>query len=483
MPNFTLGKNDHNTPILFNLSMTNRHGLIAGATGTGKTVTLQLIAEKLSQEGVCVFTADVKGDLAGIAFPADSNPKLKQRLHDLKIDTYTPQGNPVVFWDIYGTQGHPIRTTIIEMGPLLLGRLLDLNDAQQGVLQAAFSFADDEHLPLIDLKDLGALLDWMKSNAATLDSKYGHVAGVTIGAIQRALLSLNEAGADKFFGEPALQISNFFQIDASGKGIINILDATKLVLDPRLYSTFLLWLLSELFELLPEVGDQEKPKLVFFFDEAHLLFKAAPKALLEKIELLVRLVRSKGVGVYFVTQSPADITETVLGQLSNRIQHALRAFTPKDQKAVKVAAQTLRENPKLDTITAISQLGVGEALVSLLDNSGSPTVVEKTKILPPSSRIGAITDTERQTLIRNSPFFGRYETAIDNESAYEIINKRVLAKQQLEKTKEVVIEAKRPPGRPRDTIIESILKSTTRTMATQAGRQIMRGILGTIFKK
>lgn len=482
MTNFIIGKNDKKDPVEFILSMANRHGLIAGATGTGKTVTLQLLAEKLSREGVCIFTADVKGDLAGIAFAAQDNPKLKQRLSNLNITDYTPQGNPVVFWDIYGIQGHPLRTTILEMGPLLLGRLLDLNDTQQGVLQAAFSIADDEHLPLLDLKDLRALLDWMGSHTSELETKYGHVASATLGAIQRGLLSLSEAGADKFFGEPAFQVSNLFQNDISGKGIINILDATKLVLDPRLYSTFLLWLLSELFESMPEVGDQEKPKLVFFFDEAHLLFKSAPKALLEKIEQLVRLVRSKGVGVYFITQTPSDVPETVLGQLSNRVQHALRAFTPKDQKAVKVAAQTLRKNPDLDTETIISQLGVGEALVSLLDLTGSPTQVEKAKILPPTSRIGPISDTDRQAIKNQSPFFGLYEKAIDNESAYEILARRILAEQQAEKIKATVAE-KRSPGRPRDTLLETIIKSTSRTLATQAGRQIIRGVLGTIFKK
>lgn len=482
MSNFLIGKNDNKDSDFFDLSMVNRHGLIAGATGTGKTVTLQLLAENLSRNGICVFAADIKGDLAGISLPTENSQKFKNRLSDLKVDGYTPEGNPVVFWDVYGIHGHPLRTTVTEIGPLLLSRLLNLNEIQQGVLQAAFSFADDEHLLLLDLKDLRTLLDWMRSNTALLNSKYGNIAPVTIGAIQRALLSLNESGGDQFFGEPALKVNNFFQRDISGKGNINILDATKLILDPRLYCTFLLWLLSELFEILPEVGDQEKPKLVFFFDEAHLLFKSAPKPLLEVIEQLVRLIRSKGVGVYFITQSPADIPETVLGQLSNRIQHALRAFTPKDQKAVKVAAQTLRENPKLDTITAISQLGIGEALVSLLDPAGTPSMVEKIKILPPRSRIGSLTDSERQIIIHNSPFFGMYEHLIDNESAYEILHKRIQAQQESERINKTA-EEKKMPGRPRDTLFESIIKSTARTLATQAGQQIIRGILGTIFKK
>lgn len=482
MSDFAIGIYGAGKEVLFDIAMANRHGLIAGATGTGKTVTLQYLAEQLSAQGVSVFTADVKGDLAGLAFAAVVNPKLEKRIKDLKIKNFTPQTNPVVFWDLKGQLGHPLRTTISEMGPLLLSRLLDLNDTQQGVLQAAFSLADDQHLLILDIKDLRSVLDWMGNNATDLKSKYGNVAANTLGAIQRALLSLSEAGGDHFFGEPAFKITDFLQKDCNGKGIINILDATQIITDPRLYGTFLLWLLSELFEVMPEVGDQEKPRLVFFFDEAHLLFNSAPKPLLEKIEQLVRLVRSKGVGVYFITQSPADVPETVLSQLSNRVQHALRAFTPKDQKAVKIAAQTLRENSKLDTATEITQLQVGEALVSLLDNTGTPTIVEKVKIFPPHSRIGAITAAERQTIIQKSPFFGVYEHAIDRESAYEIITQRLL-KPEISTTETTVIAAKRSPGRPADSILTTIFKSTARTLATESSRRLIRGILGTLFKK
>lgn len=486
MPQFLIGFDEKGAPTLFDIAMANRHGLIAGSTGTGKTVTLQRIAEQFSAAGVSVFTADVKGDLGGIAFPSDINPKLEQRIKDLKIKDYRPEGNPVVFWDIYGKNGHPLRTTISEMGPLLLGRLLDLNDTQQGVLNAAFNIADDEGLLLLDLKDLRALLDWISQNAGQLKAKYGNIASNTLGAIQRGLLTLKDAGGDVFFGEPAFKVDNLFSKDSQGKGIINILDATKLVNDPRLYSTFLLWLLSELFETMPEVGDQEKPKLVFFFDEAHLFFNSAPKPLLEKIEQLVRLIRSKGVGVYFITQSPLDIPETVLGQLGNRVQHALRAFTPKDQKAVKVAATTFRKNPEIETETAITQLGVGEALVSFLDLKGTPSIVQKIKVYPPLSRIGPVTTSEHAEIVNQSPFHGLYEKSVDRESAYELINKRILDK-PTEKTVDKPFseqpETKRSPGRPRDTLAETVLKSTARTFGSTLGRQIVRGIMGSIFGK
>ncbi len=480
MEKFIVGLNDQLDPIEFQLAMGNRHGLIAGATGTGKTVTLQRIAEQFANAGVSVFTADVKGDLSGIAMPASDNPKLMQRLADLKITNFTPAGNPVVFWDIFGKSGHPLRTTISEMGPLLLGRLLNLNDTQQGVLNAAFSLADDQGLLLLDLKDLRSVLEWMGNNAATLKSKYGNIANTSLGAIQRGLLTLQEAGGEHFFGEPAFNIQQLFQKEASGKGIIHILDATTLINDGRLYSTFLLWLLSDLFEIAPEVGDQDKPKLAFFFDEAHLIFNSAPKPLLEKIEQLVRLIRSKGVGVYFVSQNPLDIPETVLTQLSNRVQHALRAFTPKDQKAVKSAAETFRKNPKLDTATAIQELAVGEALVSLLDNTGTPTIVQKVRVLPPASRLGPITVSERETLVRHSVFAGQYDQAIDRESAYEVLNKKTAAALETPAPEEKPTP-KRPVGRPRQTIVEALMTSTARSIGSSVGRQIIRGILGSIL--
>lgn len=478
---FPIGLDSHQKMVPLTLSMINRHGLIAGATGTGKTITLQMISEQLLENGVCVFAADIKGDLSGIAFPSEANPKLTKRISDLKITHYTPHGNRVVFWDVYGKVGHPIRTTISDMGPLLLGRLLNLNEIQQGVLNATFSAADDEGLLLIDLKDLRSMLQWMSEQAKTLSVKYGNLPSTSIGAIQRALLTVEEAGGDQFFGEPSFKVENLLQKDPSGKGIIHLLDATKLISDSRLYSIFLLWLLSELYETLPEVGDLEKPKLVFFFDEAHLLFQTAPKPLLEKIEQIVRLIRSKGVGVYFVTQTPLDIPETVLGQLSNRVQHALRAFTPKDQKAVKAAAETFRANSKLNTTQTILEMEVGEALVSLLDSTGTPAMVEKVKIYPPSSRMGAISDSERQKLITESPFFGIYENRIDRESAFEILTKSKAKEISMEKPADQS-EPKRPPGRPKDNITITILKSTARSFGTQLGRQIIRGILGSILK-
>lgn len=476
---FTVGLNSKLQPIEFFLSMANRHGLIAGATGTGKTVTLQKIAEELSRAGISVFTADVKGDLAGIAFPANDNPKIKARLAELKIKQYKPEASPTVFWDIYGKAGHPLRTTISAMGPLLLGRLLELNDTQEGILNAAFSYADNKGLLLIDLKDLKSLLDWMQDHASEL-TEYGNISKTSVGTIQRKLLTLSEAGGDIFFGEPAFKIENLFQKDASGKGIVNILDATKLINDPLLYSTFLLWLLSDLFETLPEVGDLDKPKLVFFFDEAHLLFNSAPKPLLEKIEQLVRLIRSKGVGVFFVTQSPLDIPEDVLGQLSNRVQHALRAFTPKDQKTIKAAAQTFRQNSKLDLQSLMTTMAVGEALVSLLDTKGTPGMVEAVKIIPPVSRIGAISETERQQMMKNSPFAGIYDQAVDRESAYEVLKKESSEEPQKESQQPV---EKRAPGRPRDTVAETLMKSAAKTLGSKMGQQIVRGILGSIFKK
>src|SRR5881398_2052449 len=405
--------------------MANRHGLIAGATGTGKTVTLQTLAENFSARGVPVFMADVKGDLAGLSQPGGNNPKILERAKELKIDDFKGEASPVVFWDVFGEQGHPVRATVSEMGPLLLARLLELNDTQEGVLNIVFRIADEQGLLILDLKDLRAVLRYVADNASDLTTKYGNVAPATIGTIQRRLLVLENQGADKFFGEPALEITDFLKTDRDGRGIVNVLAAEKLMRSPRLYATFLLWLLSELFEQLPETGDPEKPKLVFFFDEAHLLFNDAPKPLLDKIEQVVRLIRSKGVGVYFVTQNPLDVPDTVLAQLGNRVQHALRAFTPRDQKAVKAAAETFRPNPKLDTAKVIMELGKGEALVSFLEGNGTPSMVERCMIRPPSGRVGPITPEERKALMAKSPVQGKYDLTIDSESAYEVLQKRL----------------------------------------------------------
>lgn len=475
MDQVVLGVNEQHYPVKFHFKMANRHGLITGATGTGKTVSLQTIAEQFSKSGVSVFVADVKGDLSGIALPAEDNEKIKNRRQELKMTTFTPSGCPVVFWDIYGKDGHPLRTTISEMGPLLLGRILQVNEVQQGIVNAAFSLADDEGLLLLDLKDFRSLLDWMADHASELQSKYGHFNSASIGAIQRSLLTLQESGGDQFFGEPAFDSHHLFQKDSSGQGIINILDATQLIQDGRLYSTFLLWLLSELFEVMPEVGDLDKPKLVFFFDEAHALFDAAPKLLLEKIEQLVRLIRSKGVGVYFVTQSPLDIPDTILRQLGNRVQHALRAYTPKEQKAIRAVAETFRQNPNINLAEDILQLSVGEAFVSLLDENGTPAMVEKVQIAPPHSRIGAISTAERDKIIKQSPFYGMYDKPIDRESAHEVLEKRMQPT-----TAETIFGKSK--GRSRQTMAEALAKSTVRSIGSQLGRQIIRGILGAILK-
>jgi DNA helicase HerA-like ATPase len=406
------------------LKFGNRHGLVTGATGTGKTVTLQVMAEGFSQAGVPVFAADVKGDLSGISAAGEAKDALVQRAQSMGLP-YQPDQFPAVFWDVFGAEGHPIRATISEMGPLLLSRLLQLNDTQEGVLNIAFRIADEQGLALLDLKDLRAILGLVADSATVLQKTYGNVSPATVGTIQRQLLVLENQGANSFFGEPALDLNDFMRTDRDGRGIVNILAADKLIANPRLYATFLLWLLSELFEALPEVGDVEKPKLVFFFDEAHLLFNDAPKPLLEKIEQVVRLIRSKGVGVYFVTQNPLDVPETVLAQLGNRVQHALRAFTPRDQKAVKAAADTFRPNKNLDTAQVITELGKGEALVSFLEGNGIPSVVERTIIRPPSARLGTVTPAERNAVIAASPFKGKYDTAIDSDSAYEKLQKRV----------------------------------------------------------
>ena len=466
------------------LRYANRHGLIAGATGTGKTVTLQTLAEGLSNAGVAVFMADVKGDLAGISQVGKPNEVITKRIADLGITDYTNRGFPVVFWDLFGKSGHPIRATVSEMGPLMLSRLLELNDTQEGVLNIVFRVADERGLLLLDLKDLRAMLQWVSENAKEIGTTYGNVAAASVGAVQRQLLVLENQGADQFFGEPALDVMELIRTDRQGFGIINVLAANELVQSPRLYGTFLLWMLSELFETLPEVGDLDKPKLVFFFDEAHLLFDEAPKALLEKVEQVVRLIRSKGVGVYFVTQSPTDVPETVLGQLGNRVQHALRAFTPKDQKAVRVAAETFRANPQFDTVEVITQLAVGEALVSVLGDQGIPGVVQRALIRPPVSRIGPITPDERRACIATSPLAGRYENAIDRESAFEVLSKRMAQTAAVQADSAAQSTTPAPAGgRQREGIVEALAKSVARTVGSTVGRAIVRGILGSIFKR
>src|SRR6188472_2769333 len=409
---------------LLSLAFSNRHGLVTGATGTGKTVTLQVLAEGLSRAGVPVFAADIKGDLSGISAVGEAKDALVQRAKSLGFD-YQPDEFPAVFWDVFGVQGHPVRATVSEMGPLLLSRMMDLSEAQEGVLNIAFRVADEQGLLLLDMKDLRAILSFIAEHAAELTTQYGNVSKQSVGAIQRQLLVLENQGGDKFFGEPALDLNDFMRTDRDGRGMVNVLVADKLMQSPRLYATFLLWMLSELFEELPEAGDLPKPKLVFFFDEAHLLFDDAPKALLDKIEQVVRLIRSKGVGVYFVTQNPLDVPDKVLAQLGNRVQHALRAFTPRDQKAVKTAAETFRANPKLDTYKAIMELGKGEALVSFLEGNGAPSLVERCMIRPPSARLGPITPEERKALIASSPVKGKYDQAIDSESAYEVLQRRM----------------------------------------------------------
>ncbi|MGQ0546331.1 MAG: helicase HerA-like domain-containing protein [Betaproteobacteria bacterium] len=449
-------------------ALANRHGLVTGATGTGKTVTLQTMAEQFSRIGVPVFMADVKGDLSGMAKPGGGNPKVVQRLKDLKVQSAFA-ACPVVFWDVFGAAGHPVRATISDMGPLLLARLLGLNDTQEGVLNLVFKIADDAGLLLLDTKDLRAMLQHAGENAAQFTTAYGNVSAASIGAIQRGLLALENQGAGKFFGEPMLDIADLMQAEG-GRGVVNILAADKLMHAPRLYSTFLLWMLAELFEQLPEAGDLEKPKLVFFFDEAHLLFDEAPKALLEKVEQVVRLIRSKGVGVYFVTQNPLDVPESVLGQLGNRVQHALRAFTPKDQKAVKSAAETMRPNPGLKIAAAITELGVGEALVSLLDEKGRPGVTERAFVVPPGSQLGPITEQERAQVISASGLGGTYDKPVDRESAYEKLRRRA------EKTM-----PEKPAGRQPQTILDAMTKSAARAIGSELGRRVMRGVLGSIL--
>ncbi len=471
-------------PVYLLPAMANRHGLVAGATGTGKTVTLQRLAESFSRIGVPVFMADVKGDLAGIGQPGGGNAKVEARVAELGLgaEDFSTQACPVTLWDILGDQGHPVRTTLSEMGPLLLARLLGLNETQEGVLNIVFRLADDNGWLLLDVKDLRALLAYLADDPSAVGGDYGHVSKASVGAIQRKLLTLEEQGAGKLFGEPALDIADLMQTDERGWGYINLLAADKLIHTPALYSTFLLWLLSELFEQLPEVGDVDKPRLVFFFDEAHLLFDSAPKVLLDKIEQVVRLIRSKGVGVYFVTQSPADVPDDVLGQLGNRVQHALRAFTPRDQKAVRVAAQTFRPNPAFDTETLITNLGVGEALVSTLDEAGTPTIVERVKVAPPGSRIGPITPTERHTLMADSLVKGVYDEALDRESAYEILQGRAAASsQQEEPARESTPAPAARRGSSRQSPLEAFATSALRSVGSQLGRTLVRGLLGSLM--
>jgi len=473
--------------------MANRHGLIAGATGTGKTVTLQALAESFSRIGVPVFMADVKGDLSGISQAGKPHEEIDRRIEEMNLTGYAQRGTPTLFWDIFGKSGHPVRTTISDMGPLLLSSLLELNDTQSGVLYAAFRVADDEGMLLLDMKDLRSMLTWMSDNAAELKSEYGNISSSSVGSIQRKLLVLEEQGAENFFGEPALKLNDLMMTDFSGSGVISLLDASNLIhRSPKLYATFLLWLLAELFENLPETGDTEKPKMVLFFDEAHLLFDDAAEALLDKVEQVVRLIRSKGVGVYFVTQSPLDIPESILGQLGMRVQHALRAFTPKDQRAVRTAAQTFRPNPGIDTESAITELGIGEALVSTLDSTGAPTPVERTWIRPPESRIGPASAEERKAMIGRSPVSGRYEEIVDRESAYELLKEKAedeaRAKAAAKAEKEQQVWSKPTPkrssgGRRRQSIGEAMMKSAARTATTAITGRIVRGLLGSLLGK
>jgi DNA helicase HerA-like ATPase len=477
-PGIFVGKGEQ--PVYLLPRLANRHGLIAGATGTGKTVSLQVLAEDFSRRGVPVFMADVKGDLSGISQAGKDHPKLRERADVIGLEGYTYEAFPVVFWDLFGEQGHRMRATVSEMGPLLLARMLDLNDTQEGVLYAVFKIADDQGMLLLDLKDLRALLAFAGENAKQLRLEYGNISGASVGAIQRRLLVLEQEGARQFMGEPALDLFDFMRTGANGYGNVNILAADKLMQTPKLYATFLLWLLSELFEELPEIGDPDKPRLVFFFDEAHLLFSDAPRALVDKIEQVVRLIRSKGVGVYFVTQNPLDIPDSILGQLGNRIQHALRAYTPREQKAVRAAATTFRENPAFDAADAIKELGVGEALVSTLGGKGIPGMVERTLIRPPASRLGPATRAERQAVMDKSPFSGRYDQPVDRHSAYEMLKERADSK---------VANAAEGKDKPaarssnRQGVVETMLKSIVRSLGSSLGRELSRGMLGSILKR
>ena len=486
------------------LKYANRHGLIAGATGTGKTVTLQILAESFSKAGVPVFMSDVKGDLSGLAQPGTHEHKLHDKLisraEKIGFSDYGYEDFPVTFWDLFGKQGHPIRTTISEMGPLLLSRLMELSEAQEGILNIAFRIADEQGMLLLDLKDIRALLVWMGEHSKELTLEYGNISTSAIGAIQRSLLVLENQGGDAFFGEPALELKDLIATTPNGQGRINILAADELMQSPRLYATFLMWLLSELFEELPEVGDPDKPKFVFFFDEAHLLFEDAPRSLIQKVEQVARLIRSKGVGVYFITQNPADVPDDILGQLGNRVQHALRAFTPKDQKGLKAAAQTFRPNPAFDTAEAIQAVGVGEALVSTLEDKGAPSMVERTLIRPPSSRLGPISDTERKAVISNSSIAGVYEAEVDRESAFEVLRGRAeaaakeaeeaekaaaaeeLKLREFKNAREYSAPKKKSSSRRSDSVGTAFAKSMARQLGTRAGQKLIRGVLGSLFK-
>jgi len=480
-----IGRGD--APVYLTPALANRHGLIAGATGTGKTVTLQILAEAFSNIGVPVFMADVKSDLSGISQAGVSKDFLEKRANTIELKNYEYKAFPTIFWDLYGEAGHPIRTTISEMGPLLLSRLLDLNETQEGVLNIGFKIADDEGLLLLDLKDLRRMLVYLAENTSTISTQYGNVSKASIGAIQRRLLVLEQQGAENFFGEPALELNDMMRTTHEGKGVINILSAAKLIHSPRLFSTFLLWLLSELFEELPEIGDPDKPRLIFFFDEAHLLFNDAPKALIQKVEQVVRLIRSKGVGVYFVTQNPLDIPDTVLAQLGNRIQHALRAFTPRDQKAVRAVAETFRQNPAFSARDVITELGVGEALVSTLQKNGVPSIVERTLVRPPSSRLGPATDVEQKEIIKRSPVLGKYDKTVDRESAYEVLKKRAEQAVDVNGDKDSSSNSKKSAATKsaakRQSVTEAFLKSAARSIGTALGSKMVRGLLGSLIKK
>lgn len=475
----------NSTQVIMDAAMGNRHGMISGATGTGKTVTLQTMAEAFSKIGVPVFLADIKGDLTGIALAGSATDKINERLQQIGITGFQPRGNPSVFWDIFGKTGHPVRTTISDMGPLLLSNLLELNDTQTGVLYTCFKIADDNGMLLLDLKDLRAMLSWMGDNAKELQAEYGNVASASLGAIQRQLLVLEEQGADDFFGEPALKLADFCKTDFSGNGVISVLDATVLTSkSPKLYATFLLWLLSELYENFPEVGNADRPKLVLFFDEAHLLFDQAPKALTDKIEQIVRLIRSKGVGVYFISQSPLDIPEDILGQLGLKIQHALRAFTPKDQQVVKSVAENFRSNPAINTVEAIQELKTGEALVSVLNKDGSPTPVERIFIRPPESQLGPATAEQRADIISRSPFNGQYEQVVDRESAYEMLKNKATqqaAADEIDRDNDAARPKTSASARNRQSVAEVLMKSAARTLGSTVGRQIVRGLLGSLL--
>ncbi len=506
MNDILLGKGDLEVRLLGRYA--NRHGLVAGATGTGKSVSLMVMAEGFSRLGVPVFLADVKGDLAGLAMPGAANERIQARIDKLALPDWAPSANPVVFWDLYGSKGHPIRATVSEMGPTLLARVLELNETQEGVLQVGFKLADDNGLLLLDLDDLRSLLTFIGENAKEVSAQYGLVSPQSVAAIQRAVLRLDADGGERFFGEPALDLADFMRQDMSGRGIVNVLAADQLILRPRLYATFLLWMLSELFENLPEVGDLALPKLVFFFDEAHLLFDDAPPSLRQRVEQVVRLIRSKGVGVYFISQLPDDVPDAILGQLGNRVQHALRAFTPRDQKAVKTAAETFPPNPKFKVTEAITQLGVGEALVTTLQEGGVPSPVERTFMVPPRCRIGAITDEERATVRSRSPFGGKYDTAVNRESAHERLNQRAESAAPPPPPNAPQAPAPQAPApqptstqtpaeggisgtmkdwlfgtKRRQGALEAMAKSTMRTVGNQLGRQILRGILGGVTRR